>query len=334
MCPALPLGPDLGYKGRRFRAFFLCVTVIEPYWCFSPRSRSRGPRSGVPAEERARGGHELHAGAPAAGPDPLHRHPRQRGLVPRHRVVAPRPAGALVGELRRQPDRARAGARAAARHRLARGQLGLQRPLGRDRERGLHRQPAGFPLRGVPRDRAARGGDRAPLAHPDRPPAHHRPLPGAGPERPAAGRRHRQPHRSRQVLAVEPLHGLVQRFAYPRALPPAQAHRPADPVEHAHRPPGRRRARAVADDGRRPGEARVVPRRRQAALDRPDRAVCVRRRQAAPGHVLAPQRQARARGARLRLEVVDAPALRRAGEERAVHARAGQSQAEAAGRRA
>ena len=104
------------------------------------RARTRGRRRrGAPAE-RARGGDELHAGAPPAEPDPVHRHPRQRGLVPRHRVVAPQPAGALVGELRRQPHRARAGARAAARHRLACGQLGLQRALGRHRERGLHRR--------------------------------------------------------------------------------------------------------------------------------------------------------------------------------------------------
>ena len=37
----------------------------------------------------------------------------------------------------------------------------------------------------------------------------------------------------------------------------------------------------MADDGRRPGEARVVPRRRQGALDRPCRAVRVRGREAA-----------------------------------------------------
>jgi hypothetical protein len=55
----LPSQPNLGYKGRRFRGFFLWHSVIEP-----------------------------------AGPDPLHHHPRERGLVPRHRVVAPRPAGA------------------------------------------------------------------------------------------------------------------------------------------------------------------------------------------------------------------------------------------------
>ena len=124
--------------------------------------------------------------------------------------------------------------------------VGIENEGYTERSGGLHGA-------GVPRDRPARRRDRAAVADPDRPPAHHRPLPGAGPERSAPGRRHRQSHRSRAALEVDPTScRLVRALRVSAALRAARAHRPAGRVEHAHGPPGDCRRSAMANDGRRP----------------------------------------------------------------------------------
>jgi hypothetical protein len=232
VCEGSPRRVNLRYKGRGSEGFST-YAVSAPTHQRSPRSaRSRGRWRCRAAEKRARGPDELHAGAAQGERDPLHRHPRLGGLVRRHRFVAPGSTRALLGELRRLPRVARAGARPAPRHRLARGQLGLQRALRRDRERGVCRRSRRVPGKRIPRDCPPRCGDRPPLPHPDRPAAHHRPLPGARPERPAPGRRHRSAHGSRQVLAVAVLHASRAALRVPGAVPRAQARRARDRGEH------------------------------------------------------------------------------------------------------
>ena len=149
------------YKGARFRgrSFRHAGTCADSPSSSIAALALRGRRRRGAAAERSRGADELHAGAAAAsarsasssstspkasflGTVAWLRDPRAHASA--NFVVAPRRPGA--------------GARAAARHRLARRQLGVQRPLGRDRERRL--TPTIRPASRLPEYRATRAARR------------------------------------------------------------------------------------------------------------------------------------------------------------------------------
>ena len=213
------------------------------------------PRSPVGARQPA----ELHRRRPAADePDQPARDPRRRGRLGLDLHLVSQPSRRGVRPLRRVLDRPRGADGARPRHRLARGQLGLQRELDRHRARRVHeRHPV--PGRRVPRLGQARRLAGRHLPDHARPQARDRALPGAGPEPSRGVGRRRPPHGSRPHLELDPLHGVPalgragHRSADPRQRRPLR--RALRPVrlarrEHAVRPlrgelPGRGAAQAV-----------------------------------------------------------------------------------------
>ncbi|CAG7642041.1 hypothetical protein SBRY_30601 [Actinacidiphila bryophytorum] len=169
-----------------------------------PARRTSCGHGRLPVSHLGAGQHrELHRLQPADQlPDPDGGHPRHPGDLRRHHLALPGPGPRRRVPLRRPVRRRRhRPVRARARHRLARGQLGLQHPQHRHRARGLGGPAVLLHHRDVPRLRRADRGDLRQVRHPQGPQPHHRPLPGA---------RHR-PHRPGAELGLGALHAAGQR---------------------------------------------------------------------------------------------------------------------------
>ena len=141
--------------------------------------------------------------------------------------MAAEPARARIVALRRRAQRQDHPARPPFRHRLARGALGHERAVGRDRARGVHLRPRRLHRRAVSGVRQTRRLDRAARADADRPEAPDRTRRRAG--RPRRPRRLVPPHRPRPALELgsvpPPRPQLRRRRAPERQAAPAR--RPA-----------------------------------------------------------------------------------------------------------